>query len=142
MIKRLDKSYIGMLASVKEEFFPDGWNEDMLIDAFETDGFAAFGIFENDVLAGFITYTVGLDFADLQDLFVFPKFRRKGYAKELLLYFIDEIKKEKTNKIFLEVRPSNAAAVNLYEKAGFVKIFLRKKYYADGEDAAVMVKEF
>ena len=45
------------------------------------------------------------------------------------------------NKVFLEVRSSNISAIALYEKKGYTKISVRKKYYADGEDALVMVKE-
>ena len=43
--------------------------------------------------------------------------------------------------MFLEVRSSNTPAINLYKKAGFTNLSVRKKYYDDGEDAVVMAKE-
>ena len=45
-------------------------------------------------------------------------------------------------RIMLEVRASNASAITLYEKFGYVKISVRKRYYADGEDADIMEKKF
>ena len=44
-------------------------------------------------------------------------------------------------KIFLEVRKSNIPAINAYKKAGFNQISVRKKYYSDGEDALILIKE-
>jgi ribosomal-protein-alanine N-acetyltransferase len=64
--------------------------------------------------------------------------RGKGYAKALMEHCHKELAKHGVEIFFLEVRENNAAAISLYEKLGYEKIAERKKYYANGECAAVM----
>ena len=56
----------------------------------------------------------------------------------------DKIKEDlpQLKKITLEVKASNTKALNFYYKNGFTKIDVRKKYYKDGEDALVLMKEY
>jgi ribosomal-protein-alanine N-acetyltransferase len=69
---------------------------------------------------------------------VLPHARRKGIGEALLRRAVESIKKRGVKEVYLEVRVSNAPAINLYHKLGF-KIARRvPKYYADGEDAYVM----
>ncbi len=141
MIKRLDQSSVASLVELIEKYFSDGWTESMLISAFKRDDFYAYGFFENQLLTGFITYTVGEDFADLEDVLIVPDYRKRGQAKQLLGFMLNDLSDKGVNKILLEVRKSNAPAINLYEAFGFKVISKRKKYYQDGEDAFVMIKE-
>ena len=55
---------------------------------------------------------------------------------------INELKNQDLNKVLLEVRESNLPAKNLYIKHGFEQISIRKKYYSDGENAVILIKEF
>ncbi len=141
MIKRLDKSFVASLVELNEKYFSDGWTESMLLSAFNRADFYAYGFFENQLLTGFITYTVGEDFADLEDVLVVPEYRKKGQAKQLLEFMINDLSNKGVKKILLEVRNSNVPAINLYETFGFKVLSKRKKYYIDGEDALVMIKE-
>ena len=66
-----------------------------------------------------------------------PESRRKGVGKRLIERVLN-----KKDVFFLEVRVSNEPAVKLYEKFGFINVGLRKKYYQDnGEDAIIMRRE-
>ena len=53
----------------------------------------------------------------------------------------DAAEKSGVKKVFLEVRVSNAAAMSLYLKNGFKGVYARTRYYPDGEDCLVMVRE-
>lgn len=80
--------------------------------------------------------------AHITNLSVHPDFRNKKIAHKLLLASIDECYKEKIKYITLEVRASNERAIHLYEKFGFKSLGLRKKYYQDNnEDALIMWSE-
>ncbi|MCL1822813.1 MAG: ribosomal protein S18-alanine N-acetyltransferase [Oscillospiraceae bacterium] len=86
----------------------------------------------NAVPAG---YATGLRMGEESELYriaVLPEYRRQGFAKELLLRFIEKC----GGDVFLETRSRNAAAIRLYESAGFKQIGLRKNYYGD-DDAVV-----
>ena len=64
--------------------------------------------------------------------------RRRGFGERILLELERRSSREKTLK--LEVRQSNAAAIQLYSKRGFAKTGLAEGYYSDGEDAIIMEK--
>lgn len=133
---------ISFIASAREYGFTDGWNANMIRSAAKGGRF--FGLIgeADNKAAGFLTYTAGADGVyDLEDVFVLPAARKKGTGGALVAKFLETAEKNGANKIFLEVRKSNVAAARLYEKAGFKAFSVRKKYYDDGEDAVVMLKE-
>lgn len=77
----------------------------------------------------------------LVSIAVLPEYRRRGIGKALLAETIRVMREVyDTEAIYLEVRVSNAPAISLYEKFGFRKVRIIHGYYADGEDAYVMVK--
>ncbi|MCX8184837.1 MAG: ribosomal protein S18-alanine N-acetyltransferase [Sulfolobales archaeon] len=72
---------------------------------------------------------------------VLPEFRRRGIATALMVYAMDSMKKREVSEVYLEVRVSNESAIRLYEKLGFKKVKILRRYYLDGEDAYLMAKE-
>ena len=131
---------VDQVVDLQNSCFPDGWSKQSLLDGLNSANLNGITAFENDELLGFITYSVNQDFAELNDILVAPKARRKGIANALMGEFISLLKGQ-TQKIFLEVRASNESAQALYFKWGFCKLSTRKKYYKDGEDALVLQKE-
>jgi len=77
--------------------------------------------------------------AHILTIAVRPEFRGQGVGRWLLLNLIDEARGTGCVSIVLEVRPSNEAALRLYEKMGFSMISRRKRYYPDKEDALVLL---
>ena len=68
-----------------------------------------------------------------------PNLRRQGIARQLLAHTLLDAYLSGARKGYLEVRRGNLAARALYEKFGFIEIGIRKKYYQDnGEDAVMM----
>lgn len=149
-------------ASIAELFknFPDGWNETQIKSGFAAGTLRAIGVRcdgKNSVtepgflstktidekksgLIGVILFSLGVDTADIEDVFVSEEFRKNGVGKLLVFKALSVCKRAGKEKVFLEVRKGNFAAIKLYENSGFNKISERKKYYGD-EDAVVMVKE-
>ncbi len=79
------------------------------------------------------------DEVHLLDLAVEPKFRRRGVGRALLRTVIEGGRAAGGARVLLEVRRSNTAALGLYAGAGFYELDVRRAYYADnGEDALVM----
>jgi [ribosomal protein S18]-alanine N-acetyltransferase len=79
------------------------------------------------------------DEGHITNVAVHPDFRRKHLGSILVGMLIDETKKEGLKRFTLEVRASNRAAISLYEKFGFVSAGVRKGYYEDNnEDAMIM----
>lgn len=75
----------------------------------------------------------------ITNLAVHPRHRRRGAARALLGTVLEDARRKHVELVFLEVRPTNAEALALYESLGFQVIGRRKGYYFDtGEDALVM----
>ena len=83
-----------------------------------------------------------IDEAHITNISIHPDYQNKKLAHRLILSAINECYKEKIKYITLEVRVSNEKAIHLYEKFGFKSLGLRKKYYQDNnEDALIMWSE-
>lgn len=82
------------------------------------------------------------DEAHITNLAVNPSYQRKGIARLLLLSALENCAKDDIKFMTLEVRKSNEKAIKLYENFGFKSLGIRKKYYQDnGEDALIMWTE-
>lgn len=142
MIKILSDKHVNdiVLLSSSQNFL-DGWNSSQLDSWFKNSCTLALGYEKEDNLVGYITLTLAFPTADLEDLLVSKEFRGQGVATLLIKAAENSLKDKGYEKIFLEVRENNFPALKLYEKSGFKIISVRKKYYADGENALVLVKE-
>ena len=86
---------------------------------------------------GGIWYIVGE--GHITNIAIHSDFRKKGYGKLLVEAIINNAKNESIKSMTLEVRRSNIAAISLYKKFGFYEFGVRKKYYSDNnEDAIIM----
>ena len=93
-------------------------------------------------MAGFLIAYAIADGGHLLNIAVRPEMRRSGIGRILLGYFIEVLRAEKMEAIYLEVRRSNAAAIELYKSFGLERIGTRYGYYENnGEDAIVMARK-
>jgi ribosomal-protein-alanine N-acetyltransferase len=83
----------------------------------------------NDTVSGYAIMSVGAAEAHVLNLCVHPGLRRLGYGRRLLNALLFKGQDLSVQSVFLEVRPSNRAAVNLYLSAGFKEIGIRPAYY-------------
>lgn len=90
-------------------------------------------------LVGYAVFWQVLDQGELGNVAVDPQWRRRGIAHRLLHEVMDRARERGVRELFLEVRPSNHGARQLYEKFGFTAVGQRRAYYqAPVEDAVVM----
>ena len=95
-----------------------------------------------DKCVGYMGIWKIIEEAHVTNLSVHPDYQNKKIAHMLLLSSIDECYQNKIKYITLEVRVSNKKAIHLYEKFGFKSLGVRKKYYQDNnEDALIMWSE-
>lgn len=95
---------------------------------------------DNQPLGYYIAMTV-LDEVTLMDIVVHDAHQGKGLGQSLLEHFMDQCSQNNIQQIWLEVRESNAAAIHLYDKAGFILVEQRVNYYPSAkgkEDALIM----
>lgn len=91
------------------------------------------------IVYGYLIFWLITPEIHILNIAVKPDIRRMGLGKLMLNYLIEYAKEVGVTEIFLEVRPSNKGAMQLYENAGFETTGVRKNYYAeDKEDALLM----
>ncbi|MDO4606218.1 MAG: ribosomal protein S18-alanine N-acetyltransferase [Bowdeniella nasicola] len=76
--------------------------------------------------------------ADLLTIGIVPAYQGRGWGRALLQWCLENAREAGSREIFLEVRVTNKEALNLYQSIGFAEIGIRRRYYRDGIDAAVM----
>lgn len=119
------------------------WSRDSFV-AEVTNPIASYNyaINQDGKYAGYMGLWKIIDEAHVTNLAVHPDFQGKSVAKLLLLNAINECYKEKIKYLTLEVRVSNTPAIKLYESFGFKSLGVRKKYYQNNnEDALIMWSE-
>lgn len=96
------------------------------------------------ILAGYIICRYDGNICHILNLCIAPTLQGSGYGQFLLQNVIDSQKNTTVDTIILEVRPSNLAAIHLYQKMGFLQIGIKPGYYHDDnciEDAVVLQKK-
>lgn len=113
---------------LEELFFPMGFNLVLIVDG---------------KIEGFILSWLILPEVHILNFAISPAYRKIGLGKILMQAFLDETKKNGATKYTLEVRVNNKPALNFYKSFNFVIKGVRKHYYQDtGEDAIIMWKEY
>lgn len=143
LIHKLHEDSMSKILDIeRQNEFP--WTEGMLRDCFNAD-YEIYGITINQQFIAYAIMRFVSDEAEILNIAVDKNFRQQGYGRMLLQYLSDLSKQKNIQKIFLEVRISNIAAIYLYETLGFKKIAVRKNYYAAGkgrEDAVIYKLSF
>lgn len=125
--------------------FSRPWSRKMLAEELENQC-AAFLVAEDSVsgrVLGYAGLMVVADEGYITNVAVFPEYRRQGIAAQILQVFLQFAAANHLAFLTLEVRPSNAAAIALYQNFGFEEVGRRKNYYdLPKEDALILTKYF
>ncbi|HZJ25059.1 MAG TPA: ribosomal protein S18-alanine N-acetyltransferase [Anaerolineales bacterium] len=90
-------------------------------------------------IVGMIVVWLIVDEVHVATIATHPEFRRQGIAKNLLSYALQHMSTEGAQSSFLEVRASNLAAQDLYRKFGFEESGVRRRYYRDNDEDAILM---
>ena len=120
--------------------FPDPWSRDALIYEFTENPRAFYIVAELDEkVVGYAGLWWIADEGHITNVAVKPGYRNRHIGEGIINVMIDFTTQEGIKHHTLEVRPSNTAAINLYQKFGFRTEGVRKEYYANNkEDALIM----
>ena len=137
-LQMLGPQHAAAMYEIERQCFPLPWSEEQCAAAFGQKAFSALGMFRHEALIGYISVYHTLDELEILNLAVLPDERRRGHGRRILGVVLRLARKMAINKILLEVRVGNRPAICLYESCGFKQAGVRKKYYTDtGEDALI-----
>ena len=141
-IRPLGLADISKVISITEEC-PEAasWSKESYEKLFGLDGFMGF---VNEVagrMNGFVVGRKVVDEGEILNLAVCKGDRRQGKGQALTAAILEQFHRRGVNKVFLEVRESNATAIAFYEKQGFAKTGMRPAYYREPEEAAALMEK-
>ena len=134
-------SDLSAIAALEAECFSDPWNMRMLAESFLSGNFFGTLLEEDGAIVAYGGMSVVLDEAEIQLVAVAEMYRRCGRGRKIVEDLLAYARGHGVKRVLLEVRVSNSSALALYLGCGFRGLYARSRYYADGEDALVMVKE-
>jgi len=118
----------------------DGWSADSFRSEAEKDTGHILYITDSGKVIALLSGYHAVGEGDITSVAVHPDYRRKGLAKKLIGKFENSLP-EDTESIFLEVRESNCGAIALYEKCGFERLSVRKNFYSQPRENAVVMQK-
>ncbi|WP_333859451.1 ribosomal protein S18-alanine N-acetyltransferase [Clostridium sp.] len=141
-ISSLKTEHIDTILLIDTLCFPVPWSRESFKREIEGNTLARYVIAKSsETIVGYAGMWLILDEAHITTIAVHPKYRRIGAGNLLLESLIEICKIESINSMTLEVRKSNITAQKLYKKHGFIESGIRKAYYGDNkEDAIIMWK--
>jgi ribosomal-protein-alanine N-acetyltransferase len=139
-IKPMRLEDIGSVLEIEQMSFPTPWPRDAYYHELRENRLACYLVArEFHRIVGYAGMWVILDEAHVTTIAVDPLHRRRRIGERLVVALLDEAMKRGARWVTLEVRKSNLGAQTLYRKYGFRDIGIRKAYYSDNrEDAIVM----
>ena len=107
------------------------WSKKQWANEFKKEGIKVFGILLSNLVIGICVFHVILDEAQINFFVVNEKYRKKGFGSLLMSYLINQCKKLRINKLFLEVSHTNITAEKFYSSFDFSTVGIRRNYYKD-----------
>lgn len=140
-IRRMNSGDIDEVCRIENESFSIPWSRESIIKAYQNEANIYLAAEDEAGIIGFAGLWTSYETADLCNIVVDKKYRKKHAGYALLNEGIRLCRESNIERIMLEVRKSNKPAINLYKKMNFCEIGIRKSYYSEPvEDALIMEK--
>ncbi len=142
-LRRLETDDLAEVEEIERESYPTPWSRTMFDAELRKPSSLALGAFTtSDGLVGYAFVSRYVDAWHVMNVAVATRYRRRGIAVALLGRLFDVTSSDPRRGYTLEVRVSNVGAIALYEKLGFEARGVRRGYYTDNrEDALIMWRE-
>ena len=137
IMRKANHSDINSIFGIEKDVFKEeNWSHNMIHSSISDIATITYVIEELENIVAYCMVKITDNVFEIINFAVAPLFQRKGRGKLILEFFLKQI--PINSSVFLEVKKSNAAAINLYNSTGFQTINIRYNYYKDGSDAFVM----
>jgi [ribosomal protein S18]-alanine N-acetyltransferase len=143
-LRKLKLRDLGAIEEIERASYPTPWSRSMFAGELAKPSSICLGAVdgEQDELVGYLIISRYVDAWHVMNIAVAPAYRRKGIARALMERLFEVTERDARRGYTLEVRVSNDAAISLYEALGFRARGIRRGYYTDNrEDALIMWRD-
>jgi ribosomal-protein-alanine N-acetyltransferase len=141
--RRMTTADLGDVAAIEAEAYEFPWSRAIFADCLAV-GYDCLVLVEGEAVVGYGILSTGAGESHVLNVCVAPAYQGRGFGRRLVLRLLDLSRLHRSERVYLEVRPSNPRAIALYESIGFNEFGRRPKYYParkGREDALVMAYE-
>ena len=141
-LRRLQLRDLTAIEKIERSAYPTPWSRSMFAGELSKPSSICLGAFEDEILLGYLITSRYVDAWHVMNVAVAPDRRRQGIASTLLCSLFELTADDDRRGYTLEVRVSNTSAIALYEQLGFEQRGIRRGYYTDNrEDALIMWRD-
>lgn len=143
-LRTLELRDLNAIEAIERESYPTPWSRSMFASELAKPSSLSLGAFDpaTGELLGYLVISRYVDAWHVMNVAVTPTHRRRGIARALLDRLFEVTSGDERRGYTLEVRVSNEGAIKLYEALGFVSRGVRRGYYTDNrEDALIMWRD-
>ena len=141
-IRVLELSDLSAIEAIEQKAYPTPWSRSMFASELAKPTSICLGAFEGQDLVGYVINSRYVDAWHVMNVAVDPDHQRRGIATALLERLFEVTRDDERRGYTLEVRVSNEDAIALYEKLSFEARGIRRGYYTDNrEDALIMWRD-
>lgn len=139
MVREMGLKDVPEIARMEQLCFPDPWSNESIIDSLNNNLDTWLVVETKEEIAGYCVFRIIAGEGELLRIALLPKWRGRGLSKKLMDQVVFYSRRLEVKSMFLEVRSSNKCAANLYRSYGFLENGIRKNYYQNPcEDAILM----
>lgn len=139
LIRRMEINDLDEILEVEKNCFNVPWTRHMFEDELYNLNAYYYVIKVNGKIVGYVGFWKIIDEAHITNVAIHSDYRRSGYGRALINALLNKARELGIFAATLEVRVSNLAAISLYESFGFISSGVRRGYYSDNnEDALIM----
>lgn len=143
IITTMGEQHVAQVAALEKLCFSDPWSEKSVASELTNQLSLWLVAVENDTVVGYVGSQTVMGETDMMNVAVHPDFRKRGIATALIVGLVEELRKQGSHCLTLEVRASNAPAISVYSALEFREVGRRRNYYHNPrEDALILRKEW
>lgn len=143
IITKMLQCHVPQIAELEKLCFNDPWSENSIASELDNRLSCWLVAIADDKVVGYVGSQTVLGETDMMNIAIHPDYRKHGIATELISALIEALNERGSHSLMLEVRTYNEPAKSLYLKMGFDVVGVRKNYYRNPrEDALILRKEW
>ena len=139
IVRKMQPEDLLQVCEIEKDNFSLPWSEKSFLESMERDDTLFLVALDREEVAGYLGCYCVAGEGEITNVAVKSSYRRQGIGGKLLETLYEEAKALHTREFFLEVRESNEAAIGLYSRQGFVKEGVRKNFYEQPVENAVIM---
>ena len=141
MIMKMTQCHVSQIADLEKICFNDPWSENSIASELDNRLSHWLVALDGEKVVGYVGSQTVLGETDMMNIAVHPAYRKQGIATELIEALIQVLQERGSHSLMLEVRESNNPAKELYLKMGFELVGIRKNYYRNPKENALILRK-